>query len=822
MTPRGSISTIQSTPNSAHTKQLRRSQTNQDQRDNDSSSITVDTSKVTVNDEGDYSPLESTVERSSINHRPTVSDTLALTAITDTIFDPSTPSIDITDTANLADDFADKLPLGGNSSSSTSSLTQSHRPSSGYINPSMRSLHSSASFDPFPQIGIGAASNLASKRSSMAAAAGGGGQFHQQQQHAQSQPPSHMSSQILNGATLDCSANIGIESETPSDILHYYQSYAESRRQIILQSLALVRGTLKCWSLLTSLSKDAAAKARIVKPKDVITGARQSTLAASYMSMVAAQQEQLQQAATHTHQPTTAPMEPPIEEMQESMEAEEKDNANDLNDRSVALAPLTTPSRTLGVSDMEKAVQTAHQAKLAREAEDVERARLELEELRYQQHIYQKQQALESDLATHGGESEYIRLQEESKSVPNVPLRVGLIGCGQLGLAIAEDLLQQLCGLPPPRRDGTKSAPPPVPSSPSAIRLFISTRRPDSPELIKLVKRCGGSVGAQGTHGTGGLITVYYDNARLLTECNVILLCVLPHQIQSIAANLRSLSPHCRTRSQIFFSITSSHTLKSLTHLLGSGVDSPQSICLARTSLILPHLIRKDSTVARGHYQSFTSNVIDALTRSMLQHTSFRSALTGDGVRKVVNGVRRQIESEVESCFVTNSSTSQASTPTAPPHRSSIAPSTHTSLHSVTRASLSSTSSTLLSPSPLASNSVSPLARSTSAAIGLTPVVYTQTPGFTFPRLKDIQATAPPTSNPAVTSSPSPPPPTSNLTSTRLFDSPLATPAVNLTKSSSNSSLPSTQPILAPFQVKSRERFKRTTPTRTTPTKRNE
>lgn len=561
--------------------------------------------------------------------------------------------------------------------------------------------------------------------------------------------------------------------------------FSEARRQIVCQCLAVVRAASKSWSMLVNLSKDAAVKARAIRPKDhVSSGARHSTLAASYMSMVTQQQEQ-QAAAAHAQ--AAAALEAPTEETEEAIAAEESNaqgSSTDLTDKSVPSSSSTgvavgvpSVSRSLAVSDMEKAVQSAHLTKLAREAEDVERQRLETEESRYQASILFRQTQLEND-ANHGrsGESPYIHLQEESKLAPNTPLRVGLIGCGSVGVQIAQAILEQMCGLTTEKRDGTKAPIPSVPTTANGIRLFISTRRPDSPAIAKLVRRTGGSIGSTGTHGSGGLLTVYYDNARLLTECNVILLCVLPHQLSIVASTLRSLSHPLKPRSQLFFSITSSHTLKSLKTLLAvntstttatssafgaaattsnSTAPSATGLCIARTSIVLPHLMMKDSDGSRDLYHQFTHGLISSLSRSLTSHASFKSLLDSSTIEQVVRGQKRQVEKEVEGCFCIQETTSNSRMTNINGNTTEYT-NNNINSHHLANSSFSfssSTSSALTSPVHRHSSSssshppsvTSPVSlihgrdRSTAAGVGLTPTQYNATPAtMTLPKLKEL------------------------------------------------------------------------------------
>ncbi|SPQ94518.1 Pyrroline-5-carboxylate reductase catalytic N-terminal domain-containing protein [Plasmodiophora brassicae] len=80
------------------------------------------------------------------------------------------------------------------------------------------------------------------------------------------------------------------------------------------------------------------------------------------------------------------------------------------------------------------------------------------------------------------------------------PLKIGLIGCGMMGGA----LLAALCDAGVPRR-----------------QIMVSTRRPDAVTVVPAV----------------------HNNAKVLSQCQLVFLCVLPHQVNTVARDCRRCLP---------------------------------------------------------------------------------------------------------------------------------------------------------------------------------------------------------------------------------------------------------------------------------------
>ena len=592
--------------------------------------------------------------------------------------------------------------------------------------------------------------------------------------------------------------------ETPSDILHYHQSFHAARAQLLAQSLAAVGLVRRAWSKLVILSRDAQERqkfARATGDKGPATGgARHSTLAASYMSMVAQQQEQQQQQVAQ-QQAAQAQMETPMEETEEASEEEGEQGQDETvgasrgatpssrattarsvtpsssSTRAPGLSPSSAAPRlsSMAASEMERAVQNAHQNKLAKEALETAAKKRAEEDQRQQALIRLEQQSLREksagDFDAVAGESAFIRLQQSSKDVPNEPLRVGIIGAGKIGAAIAEQILQQMCGLAPAaiaHSSGPAPQPPPppaVPANASGLRLFISTRRPEHPSMLALLKRttAGGSNsngvpnlssatrgnsqlpggGSSDGHASvgGPLLTVYWDNARLVTECNVVLVCVLPHQMQLLASNLRAISPQNKPRSQLFFAITSSLSRQALlTHL---GVD----VALAQSSVVLPHLLLKGSPGALDLLSRFQSTLLSSATQALSAQASFASLLGAETVARVVKGGSRELEQEVAPGFVDappvttpqmHPSESKYQPKARAPQASSIA---GTSSRPTSSASSSSSSVRFSqTPSSLSQSSAALASRSTASGVGLTPALFPSTvASASLPKLQDLR-----------------------------------------------------------------------------------
>lgn len=632
------------------------------------------------------------------------------------------------------------------------------------------------SFDPFPMLNTNTAASA-------------------------SYPPSAAQQQY----TASHAAAAGGSSETPSDILHYHQSFHAARAQLLAQSLAAVGLARRAWSKLVILSRDAQDRqkfARVTGDKGPATGgARHSTLAASYMSMVAQQQEQQQQQVAQ-QQAAQAQMETTQEETEESIEEESVQGQDETGapsrgatpssrapprtatpSSSLTHAPILSPSSSggsgggpasssrpstmLAASEMERAVQNAHQNKLAKEALETAAKKRAEEDQRQQALIRLEQQALRErsagDFDVVPGESAFIRLQQGSKDVPNEPLRVGIIGAGKIGAAIAEQILQQMCGLAPAslaHSGGGGSAssqpppPPAVPANASGLRLFISTRRPDHPSMIALLKRttAGGTNGGGGAlsnlsstrvnsqlpgggstdgHASvgGPLLTVYFDNARLVTECNVVLVCVLPHQMQLLASNIRAISAQNRPRSQLFFAITSSLSRRALLTHLGAEV------ALAQSAVVLPHLLLKGSPGALDLLSRFQSTLLSSAAQALSAHASFASLLGAETVARVVKGCARELEQEVASGFV--------DAPAPPPvAQQALASEARYQPRARTQQPSSSSSSAALRPASMVQSSLPSASsgRSTSAGVGLTPTLFPSTvASASLPKLHDLR-----------------------------------------------------------------------------------
>jgi len=91
-----------------------------------------------------------------------------------------------------------------------------------------------------------------------------------------------------------------------------------------------------------------------------------------------------------------------------------------------------------------------------------------------------------------------------------------------------------------------------------SLSLLISSLRP--PQFCLCQQQ------QQQQHGP--LLVVYIAHARLVTECNVVLVCLLPHQLQLLASQLRVLSPVCAPSTQVFFCLASAQSMQALrTHL---------------------------------------------------------------------------------------------------------------------------------------------------------------------------------------------------------------------------------------------------------------
>ncbi|BFZ12016.1 hypothetical protein BsWGS_15055 [Bradybaena similaris] len=109
------------------------------------------------------------------------------------------------------------------------------------------------------------------------------------------------------------------------------------------------------------------------------------------------------------------------------------------------------------------------------------------------------------------------------------PLIVGIIGCGRLGRQIANCLLTY--GQLPP------------------ARLKISTRRPETLDLQDKGVEC------------------YFNNRRLVSSVHVVILCVLPSQMFSVAEEIKD----CISSSQIVISHFSSFPARRLSQILCSS-----------------------------------------------------------------------------------------------------------------------------------------------------------------------------------------------------------------------------------------------------------
>ena len=651
----------------------------------------------------------------------------------------------------------------------------------------------------------------------------------------------HSFDPLLSAPVAMSSSTFG-SSETPSDILHYYQSFHTARSQLLTQSLAAVRLARRAWLKLSILSRAALDFcARSTSEKGAPTGgARHSALAASYMSAatqlqeqhVAAQQQQAEaQAARRLEAQAEEGGESEHDDEEENEETEAKSNdpteptPRPVSSKSTVAAasrppPLGVapgvaqgrPATILGASEMERAVQNAHQSKIAKEALETAARRRAEEDQRQQSLIWLEQRTLreQSASAEFEGENAFIHLQQASRDVPNEPLRVGIVGAGNIGAAIAEQILQQLCGLafPPAHASSSSSTsssssssfssspslpnhlppPPVVPPNAHGLRLFISTRRPDHPSMLSLLKRTGGNINASGSGGSsshrgpssqslgrprgaqqqagdgtagvgagGPLLTVYFDNARLVTECNVVLVCLLPHQLQLLASTIRGLAPSNKPRSQLFFCITSSHSRRALqTHLSGGG----GSVALAQSCVVLPHLMTKGSPAAVEALDLFQTHLLSAATQALSAHASFKHLLGPDAVKQVVHGCAPELLQEVAACFLQPpppqpNPTSAHATPHAAAHATSKALDSRNSNSGLSALSLSNSSSQVrFATSPVASSSNLlslslphlPISASRSTAqqssLGLTPPFFPAAAGSVtagLPKLRELR-----------------------------------------------------------------------------------
>ncbi len=126
--------------------------------------------------------------------------------------------------------------------------------------------------------------------------------------------------------------------------------------------------------------------------------------------------------------------------------------------------------------------------------------------------------------------------------------KVGLIGCGQVGTMILTKLLEIQGQIP-------------------HLKLMVSTRQP---HLLRAFQQEFG-------------IWVDYNNERIVAECDLIFLCVLPFQAQQVLKDVRALATQ---RSFVFTDHLLSKTKTSKAPHTGMGDRVPPLFvsCLSATS----------------------------------------------------------------------------------------------------------------------------------------------------------------------------------------------------------------------------------------------
>jgi len=487
------------------------------------------------------------------------------------------------------------------------------------------------------------------------------------------------------------------ELDMPADVMHYYRCFAAVKQSILTQCMTTLHAYDRCRQKLMTVAQEYKEQERLINSKPVEqppSAARQSTLAASYMQMIQMQQAAQQAfddaiaaaALTHTNKPESG-IDKEVKQLisvsfvddvaaslrpdSASSSSSPPSHSDSPSPTSSPSAPITTPappslSSAQVAAAMSKAVHTAHEQKRARAAREEEQRRAAEEDIRYQMQIAAEQmQEAERMLHSPNGPTTHIHLQEESKFVSTQPLRVGIIGAGMIGCALADRILVDVCGIPPASQSIGLASHVRSPSSRlgqryGQVRLSISTRRPEQPAVQKLVKRANmAAMIAAATKGHAHapaaatpMINVYFDNARLLTECHVVFLCVQPHQLAHIAAVIRSLPSRVRPRSQLFFSTLAATDERVLRKQLSAdSTSTAPHICVARSQVLLPHVAESGSDVAKGMYDTLLQSICSAMIQSFMVHNAFNSTIGRDGVERAVNEERREMENALLALF---------------------------------------------------------------------------------------------------------------------------------------------------------------------------
>ncbi len=156
---------------------------------------------------------------------------------------------------------------------------------------------------------------------------------------------------------------------------------------------------------------------------------------------------------------------------------------------------------------------------------------------------------------------------KQSSQKTNALFKIGIIGCGHIGTFLLKNVIKL--------KD----------SEYINVKILISTRRPEiiTSELFNVLD---------------DNIEVFLDNERIFNECDLIFLCVQPHQLDLIIKEITTsfqerIEKLKKRKGKIFpviFSFLAAFTLEKLASLF------PEEVSVFRTYLI-PSLIKNKATL---------------------------------------------------------------------------------------------------------------------------------------------------------------------------------------------------------------------------------